>query len=213
MTAIATAPLTAIELRERFSETNELVWIPASKEEFWSLIELPEFKIEYYDNQIVGTMGYGSLNHETIIDNFSRFFHKQFSTMYRTFGSNRPVYVEDCDAIFEPDFHVVEGKVQLHHYKKTMTATINPSVIVEVFSDSTKNFDLKEKLPCYKTIPSLQHIIFVEQHKPFISVFTRTKKPNEWLNIDYTDLNQRVRIFGKNILLQQLYDEVNFQTR
>ena len=215
MTAIATAPLTAIELRERFSETDDLVWIPASKEEFWSLIELPEFKIEYYDNQIVGTMGYGSLSHERIVNNLAWLFNNQLDrSRYECFGSNRPVYVEDCDgAVFEPDFHVVEGQVDLYTYKRVKTATRNPSVIVEVFSDSTQNFDWNDKLPCYKTIPSLQHIIFVEQHKPFISVFTRTKKPNEWLNIDYTDLNQRVRIFGKNILLQQLYDEVNFQTR
>lgn len=214
MTATATAPLTAEELRERFSATDELVWIPATKEEFWSLIALPEFKIEYFDNQIVGTMSYGSLNHETIIDNFSGFFHTQFNkAAYRRFGSNRPVYIEDCDAVFEPDFHVVEGKVELHHYQKTMTATMNPSVIVEVFSDSTKKFDLNEKLPCYKSIPSLQHIIFVEQNKPYITVFTRTKKPNEWLNTDYKDLTQRIRILGKYISLQQLYDEVTFKLK
>ena len=200
-------------LREKFKATDELVFIPATKEEFWSFIELSEFRIEYFDNQIVGTESYISLNHSTILTNFYRLFHTHFDRdLYNCYGHNRPVFIKSYDAVLLPDFHIVEGNVELYHYNN-LNATTNPSVIVEVFSDSTKNFDLKEKLPCYKTIPSLQHIIFVEQHKPFISVFTRTKKPNEWLNIDYTDLNQRVRIFGKNILLQQLYDEVNFQTR
>ncbi len=214
MTATATAPLTAIELRERFSETDELVWIPASKEEFWSLIALPEFKIEYYDNQIVGTMSYGSLSHERIVNNISWLFNNMFDrSRFECFGSNRPVFVEGCGSIFEPDFHIVEGVVELHNYKKVKTATANPSVIIEVFSNSTKNFDLNDKLPCYKTIPSLQHIIFVEQYKPYISVFTRTKRPNEWLNADYNDLTQRIRILGKKILLQQLYDKVIFKAK
>ena len=209
--AIALAPLTADFLREQFSATDKVVRIPATKEEFWSLIELPEFKIEYYENQIVGTMSYGSLSHERIINNLAWLFNNQLErSKYECFGSNRPIYVESCDAVFEPDFHVVEGEVKLFNYKKTKTASRNPSVIVEVFSDSTADFDLTVKLPCYKTIPSLQHIIFVEQHKPYISVFTKTKKPNEWLNADYNDLNQRIRILGKNISLQHLYDKVTF---
>ncbi len=212
MTAIATAPLTAEYLRERFSATDELVWIPATKEEFWSLIELPEFKIEYYDNQIVGTMSYGALSHETIIDNLSWLFNSQLDrTTFRCFGSNRPVYVEKSNDIFEPDLHVVHGEIVLHHYKKTMTATSNSSVIVEVFSKSTKEFDIRNKLPCYKTMPSLQHIVFVEQDKPYITVFSRTKRPNEWLNTDYYDMNERIRILGKNFSLKNIYDKVIFK--
>jgi Uma2 family endonuclease len=214
MTATATAPLTATELRERFSETDELVWIPASKEEYWSLIAFPEFRIEYYENQIVGTMSYGAFSHETIIDNLSWLFNTQLDRKnFRCFGSNRPVYVEQCDDIFEPDLHVVQGEVDLYHYKKTKTATSNPSVIVEVFSKSTKDFDINNKLPCYKTMSSLQHIIFVEQDKPYITVYTRTKRPNEWLNADYFDLSQRMRIMGKYFSLSDIYDKVIFRAK
>lgn len=212
MTAIATAPLTAEELRERFSATDDLVWIPATKDEFWSLIELPEFRIEYYENQIVGTMSYGAFNHETIIDNLSWLFNTQLDRkIFRCFGSNRPVYVEQCDDIFEPDIHVVQGEVDLYHYKKTKTATSNPSIIVEVFSKSIKGFDLNNKLPCYKTMPSLQHIVFIEQDKPNVTVFSRTKRPNEWLNTDYFDLSQKIRMMGKYFALKDIYDKVIFK--
>lgn len=60
-------------------------------------------------------------------------------------------------------------------------------------------------------MPSLQHIVFVEQDKPYITVFSRTKRPNEWLNTDYYDMNERIRILGKNFSLKNIYDKVIFK--
>jgi Uma2 family endonuclease len=203
--------VTAETLREKFSATDELVWIPASKEDFWELIELPEFKIEYSKGQIVGNMSYATENHETIVANLIALLHNALVTEgYKILGSNRPVFVEDCDEIFEPDIHTVFGKTEIHQYAVTKTATMNPSVIVEVASKTTVNFDWNTKLPCYKTIPSLQHIIYVEQNKPYIEVFTRTKKPNQWLNEVCNDSSQKFKVFGKTIALKSIYQGVIF---
>lgn len=203
--------VTAETLREKFSATDELVWIPASKEEFWDLIELPEFKIEYYDGQIVGNMGYASESHETIVANFiAMLHHALISDGHKILGSSRPVYVEDCDEIFEPDIHTVHGLTEIHQFGTTKTATMNPSVIVEVASKTTVNFDWNIKLPCYKTIPSLQYIIYVEQNKPYIEIFSRTKKPNQWLNEVCNDSSQKFKVFGKTIALKSIYQGVIF---
>ena len=207
----ATAPLTADFLTAQFTATDELVWLSATPDEFWSLIELPEFKIEYCNNQIVGTMSYAALSHETIINNLSWLFNSHLDrSTHRCFGSNRPVFVAECADIFEPDLHIVTGDLQLYHYKKTKTASRNPSVIVEVLSPSTRNFDYNNKLPCYKTMPSVQHIVFIDQNKPHIEVFSRTKKPNEWLDSDFKNLDERVRILGKYFSLKNIYDKVIF---
>lgn len=211
MTAITRQPVTADILRAKFTATDELVWIPASKETFWNLIELPEFHIEYVNNQIVGTMSYGALMHERIIKNLIGLFIFNFnSEEHEPFGSNRPIHAEPCDCIFEADVHMVSGEMKLYNYGKTKTATANPSVIVEVLSDSTRDFDNDTKLPCYKQMPSVQHILLIDQKNPNIQLFSRTKKPNEWLESDYSDLSQRVKILGKYFSLKTIYNKVIF---
>lgn len=211
MTAIAQQPVTADVLRAKFTATDELVWIPASKETFWNLIELPEFHIEYVNHQIVGTMSYGALSHERIINNLTGLFLMNFNSEdHESFGSNRPIHAADCNSIFEADVHLVSGELKLYSYDKTKTATANPSVIIEVLSDSTKNFDINTKLPCYKLMPSVQHILLIDQKKPNIQVFSRTRKPNEWLNSDFNDLSQRLKILGKYFSLKNIYHKVIF---
>ncbi|MBX2799151.1 MAG: Uma2 family endonuclease [Myxococcales bacterium] len=52
------------------------------------------------------------------------------------------------------------------------TAT-NPTVLIEVLSDSTRSYDRGEKLDRYKTIPSLQHILLVEPDATDVELWNR----------------------------------------
>ena len=208
MTAAATAPLTEDTLKALFKE-SDFVTIPATESEFWQLVELPQYHLEYHYHQIVATISYAATNHEIIVSNLNFAFRSLLDEDdFYVFGSNRPIYAAECGNIYEPDVHVVEGLLDEYHYDKTKTATLNPVVIVEIFSPSTKGFDLSEKLDCYKMIPSLKHIIYIEQDKPHVQVFNRTKRPNEWQNVDYFDLEQKIRVLGKNISLKNMYKKV-----
>jgi Uma2 family endonuclease len=210
MLATANPPVTAERLKA-LMQTSDIARIPASVDEFWSLIELPEYRFNYHQNEIICTMSYASTNHERIVRNFITAFDLTFSDKKgETFGSNRPIYAVEYEDIFECGVHLVMGGLQEHHYGRVKTATLNPSVIVEVFSDSTKSFDILNKLPCYKTMPSVQHIIYVEPNKALVSVYSRGNKPNLWLNEDYNDLNQKIKLYGKPFSLKQLYKNVIF---
>ena len=209
MTDIAIAPLTVGRLREAL-EKEDIVAFPATIADYDRLSDYREFSLHYVQNQIVGTMSYCTENHELIVANLIRLFGNAFEDA-KVVGSNRPVYVKAVDDIFEPDAHVIFGDTQLHSYGRVKTATMNPVVIVEVHSNSTKDFDLTTKLNAYKLIPSLQNIIFIEQNKPHISIYSRTKRPNEWLNTDIADLTQKIRVLGSNFPLAKIYKKVIFR--
>lgn len=49
----------------------------------------------------------------------------------------------------------------------------NPTVLVEVLSDSTEAYDRGEKFAHYRRIPSLREYVLVSQHVPRIEVFRR----------------------------------------
>jgi Uma2 family endonuclease len=210
MSATAAMPLTATILKTLFTESN-FISIPATEAEFWHLVELPQFRIEFHHKHIVGTMSYATTNHERVVRNLISVLDNRLDAdNFEVFGSNRPIFAAECGNIYEPDVHVIQGDLKEYHYGKTKTASQNPALIVEVFSPSTKDFDLSEKLECYKTIPSLKHIIFIEPNKPHVQVYNRTKPADEWQKMDFFQLEQTINVLKTPISLKTIYKKVIF---
>ena len=210
MTAIAQMPITASRLKKRL-ENEPRVFVPATVEEYWKLVETPQLRLDYFNHQIVATMSYGSLEHETIVNNVSFRLNLNFGEEnFRVFPSNRPVYAAVCDDIFNPDVHLVSGTLQEHFYKRSKTATLNPSIIVEVMSDSTKEYDMVVKLPCYKQIGSIQHIVYIEQDQCSVFVYSRKNASNDWTVTQFNALEDDLELLDKTFSLKDIYRNINF---
>jgi Uma2 family endonuclease len=207
MTAIARMPITANRLKKQL-EQEDIVFVPATIEEYWKLVETPDLRLDYFNHQIVATMSYGSVKHETIVTNVHGSFFNAFVENFRLFGSNRPVYAADCESIFNPDVHLVQGQLQEHFYKRSKTATLNPIIIVEVMSESTREFDWVNKLPCYQKINTVQHIVYIEQDYPEITVYSRTNKANEWLMQRFYLMEDTIDLLNKPFNLKDFYRNV-----
>jgi Uma2 family endonuclease len=54
----------------------------------------------------------------------------------------------------------------------TNTVT-NPTIIVEILSDSTEVYDRNEKFSNYRRIPSLRSYVLVSQHEARVEVYQR----------------------------------------
>jgi Uma2 family endonuclease len=209
MTAIARMPITANRLKKQL-ENEDIVFVHATIEEYWKLVESPQLRLDYFNNQIVATMSYGSIKHETIVSNVHGSFFNAFVENFRLFSSNLPVYAADCEDIFNPDVHLIQGELQTHFYKRSKTATANPAIIVEVMSESTKEFDLVNKLPCYQKIESVQHIVYIEQDYAEIMVYSRTNKSNEWLLQRFNAMNDTFDLLNKSFSLKDIYRNITF---
>jgi Uma2 family endonuclease len=213
MTAIASiarTPILVTRLKKRL-ENEPLVFIPASVEDYWKLVETPQLRLDYYNHQIVAAMSYGSLKHETIVNNVSFRFNLKFEDQNcRVLPSNRPVYAADCGDIFNPDVHLVQGDLEEHTYKRAKTATLNPAIIVEVMSESTKGYDTSAKLPCYQRIKSVQHIVYIEQDRLEVCIYTRTNQPNEWLMKKYYLLDDTITLLSQTFSLNDIYRNIDF---
>ena len=210
MVATIPAPITAEYLKKAF-EKADFVEISASIQDYWQLIELPEYRLDYIKKQIKGTMSYGSLLHERIVKNLILALSNSFENEnYEVFPSNRPLYSEGCEDIYEADGHMIKDVIQLHEYDKTKKATKNPVIIVEVYSASTRNYDLGKKLDCYIAMPSIQQIIYIESTKLKVTTHNRTPKPVHWLSIDYKNLDFKVKVLNEFIPLRKIYNNTFF---
>lgn len=73
-----------------------------------------------------------------------------------------------------PDASIICGRVELDPDDHTKTTATNPTVIVEVLSKSTEEYDRSEKLEHYKTIPSLIEVVLVDYREPCVEVWRRS---------------------------------------
>jgi Uma2 family endonuclease len=208
----------ALKLPE-FLEEDELLRVPASWEEYFDVLDeadrlAPTLTVQFLDNEII--MSQATDIHEELVMILGWLFKNAFLSQpgYRVLGSNVKVVIPDRVGDFNADLSVVRGASD---YGLTPAGRVtkmrikNPEIVVEVLSKGTRKFDLEEKLTAYKLISSLQHILFVDQYKPFASVYTRTGRPDEWLNQDYRSLDGLVRIGDVQLPMQDIYPKDVFE--
>lgn len=90
------------------------------------------------------------------------------------YSADLRVRIEATDRSTYPDFAVVCGPDQFA--KDDPDAITNPTVIVEVLSETTERSDRGEKFAHYQRLASLQEYVLVGQNEPRIEVFRRREK-------------------------------------
>jgi Uma2 family endonuclease len=90
----------------------------------------------------------------------------------RVHTSDLRIYVDDAGLATFPDASVICGPLQQHDPSPTATA-LNPSILVEVTSDSSEDYDTGPKLEYYRTIPTLREYLIVSHRERRITVHAR----------------------------------------
>lgn len=90
-----------------------------------------------------------------------------------------------------------------------MDTLLNPTVLVEVLSDSTEGYDRGRKFEKYRQISSLQEYILVSQSEPRIDQFIR-QASGEWLLHETVGLQSKVILpsLGVTIPLSEVFANV-----
>jgi Uma2 family endonuclease len=136
-----------------------------------------ETRHEYLDGVVVAMAG-ASREHTLIVGNIGRQLGNQLEERpCETYQTDMRVRVLECNRYYYPDIAVVCGEPQFEDAE--LDTLLNPTVIVEVLSDSTQRKDRGEKSDCYRTLESLQVYVLVSQHEPRIECFIR-HSDNTW---------------------------------
>ncbi|MEM8526671.1 MAG: Uma2 family endonuclease [Bacteroidota bacterium] len=172
-----------------------------------------EERHEYYNGKIT-VMAYASDNHELIVANIVGELRSYLKDKpYRVYPSNRMLHIPTTERFYYVDAIVVKGKPEFFNYKKKMKATLNPCTIIEVLSESTEGKDRGEKWQGYRTIPSLQEYVLIAQDQVYVEIFRKKEdedKQEVWLNEYHNQLDESVEIAEQNILLSEIYRDVDF---
>ena len=194
-------------------EEDRVIYIPASLEEYWDVLEEmadEPYTLEYINGEIKAKMSQASDNHETIVANILAILRNIYLEKedFKAMGSAKTIYVPDCEMAFNPDALVMKGESLLFPRKRKVAGIINPYILVEIHSDSTEEFDMKKKLPCYKKLDSIHQIIYIEQNKTYITIYTKNQSIKHWFNDDSDDINGTIKIDGVDVLMKDIYHKV-----
>lgn len=195
-------------MQERLELGTDLVRFPASWDEFWNLLGKVKYNIEYQNEEIIA-MGYETNAHSKIITELVRLLGNIFEGVeYSCFSENRPLYIETCQRVYNPDVFIIDGSSELFEYSPGLNAETNPFAVVEVLSKSTYDHDWEDKLPCYQEIPSVEHIVFIESRFPSITIFTKTGQG--WDKAFCNEKQEAITIRQHHISLEKIYRKTGY---
>ena len=187
----------------------------AKEYDYYTPEEYLEFEInsperhEYINGEIIPMTG-GLPNHNLIIGNLYaalNFLLKR--EPYFVFVTDQRLWIPKQRIHTYPDIMVVEGALQLQTGRKdTIT---NPLLIVEVLSKLTQIYDQRKKFKFYRTIPSFQEYILIDQYSIHVEQYYKTES-NQWI-FSEKDGEESILKFNKipfEIVLADIYNKVDF---
>ncbi|MGL5807750.1 MAG: Uma2 family endonuclease [Xenococcaceae cyanobacterium] len=179
-------------------------------EEYLKLEETAEYKSEYHDGKIVSMTG-GTTNHNEISLNFcTNFKFALRGQNYKIYMGDVRLWLSQYRRYVYPDVMVIRGEPV---YEGTgITTVTNPLLIVEVLSNSTKDYDRGDKFQCYRSIPQLQEYILIDQYSFYVEQFVKQSE-NQWLLSDIRgeEANLVLNSIKFQISFRDLYEGVNFE--
>lgn len=165
---------------------------------------------EFLDGSVYAMAG-ESPNHSTICFNLNTIIGLQLrGTRCRGFSPNMKIATSEKGLFSYPDLAVICG--QPTFYDNTKDVITNPTVIVEVLSPSTENYDRGEKFLRYTNqIETLQTYILISQDKPLIEIFPRQENGG-WESeiIEGMESVLKIDSIECEVVLSELYDLVEF---
>lgn len=166
-------------------------------------------KHEYYAGQVY-EMACAGERHNLVAGNVSASLHSQLRRRPCTvYPSDMRVKIAAMELYTYPDISALCGVAQFEDEQRDIL--LNPTVIVEVLSPSTENYDRGKKFQFYRTLQSLVEYLLVAQDTMHVEHYTR-QPDGHWLLAEFdqpTDVLHLASI-GCDLALADVYEKVLF---
>jgi Uma2 family endonuclease len=155
-------------------------------------------------NGEVFAMGGGTIEHARLIAAVSRALGNALSARpCCVYASELRIRVRATGLTTYPDVSVVCGKAEAD--SEDPHAIVNPTLVVEVLSDSTEAYDRGEKAAHYRHLPSLREYVLVSQHRARIEVH-RKNDAGRWELYEHESGGQvELESIGCSIAVDEVY--------
>jgi Uma2 family endonuclease len=180
-----------------------------SSEEYLALERSCETKHEYYNGEIFA-MGGASKQHVMIVTNLVVELGSRLKegpcTVYST---DLRVQVAPTGLYTYPDVIVLCAEPQFSDEQED--TLLNPALIIEVLSESTKDYDRGGKFEQYRTIDSFVEYLLIAQDRPHVEHHTR-QPDGTWILHETNSLEDTIQLksVACSLRIADIYAKIDF---
>ena len=179
-----------------------------SIEDYFLELAHSEVKMEYFNGEVVA-MAEAQLPHNILVSNlFASFINCLKNQGCYILVADQLVAIPDLQTFTFPDIVIVCKKPITQKSPSGLDALLNPTIIIEVLSDSTELYDRTEKMEAYQKIESLNEYVLVSSKKKKIEIFRRNS-PDTWIHQIIKE--GKIKIGACDIDIDAVYDRVEFK--
>lgn len=180
-----------------------------SPEEYLAMERESEEKHEYYKGKVFA-MSSASVRHNDI-------FHNLYGHLViflkgkncKPYGSDLRIHIPSNSLYAYPDISIICGKPETTDlFADNVT---NPSVIIEILSKTTMDYDRGTKFGLCRSIKTLNEYILIDSTSILVELYSR-QKDNSWVLSEYKKLTDSFNISTINLtlFLNDVYEDVSF---
>lgn len=177
-------------------------------EEYLELERKADYKSEYFNGEIFA-MGGASPRHVLIVTNVASELRTQLKKRpCMVYSTDLRVRVRPEGLYTYPDVVVICDAPQFADDRQdTLT---NPTLIVEVLSKSTKDYDRGEKFEQYRAIGSLREYVLIAQDRYHVEHLAR-QSDNTWLLSETNRIEDSIELISIecSLPLIEVYDKID----
>lgn len=177
-------------------------------EEYFDLERSTNERFEYFNGDVFSMSG-GSDEHDQIESNTHLSLRLALREREcRVFTGNMRIKVPSLPPYRYGDASALCGQPSFEKIGGVDTLT-NPTLIIEVLSDSTEAYDRGDKFTHYKSIPSLREYLLIAQHRPHITQYVK-QEDGSWSYSEVNELSASLLLVSVNCVLElsEVYRDV-----
>jgi Uma2 family endonuclease len=162
-------------------------------------------KHEYYNGEIFAMSGASARHNVISVNVLTALAIALKGKSCRPYGSDMRIHIPENSLFTYPDISIICGDVIIS--KEDEETATQPTIIIEILSPSTKNYDRGEKFMLYRSISVLKEYILIDSESIHAEHFAFNKE-GLWQLKEYNKPEETIIIETLNvqILLEDVYE-------
>jgi Uma2 family endonuclease len=175
-------------------------------QDYLALERQAQTKSEYLGGDMLAMSG-ASYEHNLIVTNLVAALRPQLRSRGCALFANDMRVRTPADFLAYPDVVVLCGERRFDDPRRD--TILNPTVIIEVLSPSTQDYDRGTKFPHYREIPSLAEVLLIAQDRPHVEHYHR-QATDRWLLVEADDPQSTLELqsIGCKLAFAEIYEDV-----
>jgi Uma2 family endonuclease len=179
-------------------------------DEYLELETASETRSEYRNGEIIPMTG-GTPEHNEIASILNALLRVGMKGQpYSIFVADQRLWIPTPDLYTYPDIMIVPRPLERKPGRPD--TLMNPVMIAEVLSKSTKAYDRDEKFAAYRTIATFQEYLLIDQYTPHVEQYAKTPD-QKWLFSEYDGLEAVIPLasISCEIPLADIYSDLEWE--